>query len=572
LTAAVVLGIEDKETFPLIFLRENCADMAIGDAEIDDGYIAQARALLITGTHFSTEYIAGISNRALDRAHAHDVRTVLDIDYRPVLWGLTKRGDGETRYIASDTVTAHLQRMLPRFDLVIGTIEEFNIAGGRDDILQSLAEVRRHTGAVLVVKRGPIGCAVIDGAIPESLDAAFNGSGVQVEVLNVLGAGDAFSSGFLSGWVRGEDYDACVRYANACGALVVSRHGCAPAMPTRVELDYFLANAGRIPRPDQDATLTRLHRVTAPRTPRAEVLAFAFDHRNQFFDLALQAAAGEARIPRLKQLFVEAVAEVESARGLQGRIGILCDDRYGQDALNAATGRGWWIGRPVEWPGSNPVVFDRGRSIGTTLTAWPREHVVKCLVQFHPDDAIDNRLEQEAQIRALYDAVQASGHELLLEIIPPKSLPRGPDTVYRALKRLYNLEIFPEWWKLEPMDAAQWEAIDALIAERDPWCRGVVLLGLNAAVDTLAKGFRDARGSTTCRGFAVGRTVFQEPATKWLAGAIDDAGLRRAICTNFEALIDAWREARAPLTTAESWDACRAHVGPLALPRDGSRG
>lgn len=563
LTAAVVLGIEDKEKFPLIFLRENCADMAIGDAEIEESYIARSRALLITGTHFSTEYIAGISNLALDRAHAHDVRTVLDIDYRPVLWGLTKRGDGATRYIASDTVTAHLQRMLSRFDLVIGTIEEFNIAGGSDAILRALAEVRRHTNAVLVVKRGPMGCAVIDGPIPESLDAAFNGTGVRVEVLNVLGAGDAFSAGFLSGWVRGEDYGACVRYANACGALVVSRHGCAPAMPTRVELDYYIANAERIPRPDRDAALTRLHRVTVPRTPRDEVLAFAFDHRNPFFDLARQAGADEARISRLKELFVDAVADVESARGLRGRIGILCDDRYGQDALNAATGRGWWIGRPVELPGSNPVVFDRGRSIGTTLISWPPEHIVKCLVAFHPDDAIDNRLEQEAQIRALYDAVQASGHELLLEIVPPKSLPREADTVHRALKRLYNLGIFPEWWKLEPMDEAQWRDIDALIAKRDPYCRGVVLLGLNAGVDALAKAFRAARGSATCRGFAVGRTVFLEPSTRWLAGALGDAALRRAIRAKFEALIDAWQEARAPLSTAQSWSACRARVPRL---------
>ena len=558
LTAAVVLGIKDQDTFPLIFLRENCADMAIGEAEIEEAYIARSGALLITGTHFSTEYIAGISNRALDHAQAHDVRTVLDIDYRPVLWGLTKRGDGATRYIASDTVTAHLQRMLPRFDLVIGTIEEFAIAGGSDDILRALAEVSRHTKAVLVVKRGPLGCAVIDGEVPRSLDDAFSGTGVQVEVLNVLGAGDAFSAGFLSGWVRGEHYDACVRYANACGALVVSRHGCAPAMPTRVELDYFIANAERIPRPDRDAALTRLHRVSAPRTRRDEVLAFAFDHRNQFFELAQSAGADEARIPRLKQLFVETVSEVESSRGLRGRIGILCDDRYGQDALNAATGRGWWIGRPVELPGSNPVVFDRGRSIGTTLLSWPQEHVVKCLVQFHPDDAIDNRLEQEAQIRALYDAVQASGHELLLEIIPPKTLPCEPDTILRALKRLYNLGIFPEWWKLEPMDAAQWAKIDALIDERDPSCRGVVLLGLNADIDVLADAFRNARGSAACRGFAVGRTVFQEPSEKWLSGAIDDAALKRAIRTNFEALVDAWQEVRAPLTTAQSWDECRA--------------
>src|SRR5947207_3698479 len=544
LTGAVVLGIKDRDSFPLIFLRENCADMAIAEADVEEAYIATARALLITGTHLSTEYINRISSLALERARKNDVRTVLDIDYRPVLWGLTKRGDGETRYVRSDNVTAHLQRMLPQFDLVIGTIEEFNIAGGSTEIMTSLAAVRGVTRATLVVKRGPLGCAVIDGAIPRSLDQAFNGGGVEVEVLNVLGAGDAFSAGFLSGWVRGEDYDTCARYANACGALVVSRHGCAPAMPTRIELDYFLANAQSIPRPDQDATLTRLHRVTAPRTPRKELFVFAFDHRNQFFDWAQQAGADEARISRLKQLFVEAVAETETARGLSGRVGILCDDRYGQDALNAATGRGWWIGRPVELPGSNPVVFDRGRSIGTTLLPWPQEHVVKCLVQFHPDDAIDNRLEQEAQIKALYDSLQASGHELLLEIIPPKSLPRQPDTVHRALKRLYNLDIYPEWWKLEPMDAAQWRAIDALIGERDPYCRGVVLLGLNASADVLAAGFRDAAASATCRGFAVGRTIFQEPTKQWFAGTIDDAALRQTIRANFEGLIDAWRDAR----------------------------
>jgi 5-dehydro-2-deoxygluconokinase len=257
-------------------------------------------------------------------------------------------------------VTAHLQRILPKFDLVIGTIEEFNIAGGSTAIMSSLAAIRRVTQAVLVVKRGPLGCAVIDGAIPASLDEAFNGRGVDVAVLNVLGAGDAFSAGFLSGWVRGEDYDACTRYANACGALVVSRHGCAPAMPTRVELDHFIANADRIPRPDQDATLTRLHRVTAPRTPRPEVLAFAFDHRTQLFELAREAGADESRIPRLKALFVDAVEAVERNTGLRGRIGLLCDDHYGQDALNAATGRGWWIGRPVELPGSRPLEFERG--------------------------------------------------------------------------------------------------------------------------------------------------------------------------------------------------------------------
>jgi 5-dehydro-2-deoxygluconokinase len=544
LTAAVVLGIKDKDTFPLIFLRENCADMAITESDVEERYIARSKALLITGTHFSTEHVDRISHLALEHARRNNVRTVLDIDYRPVLWGLTKRGDGETRFVQSEGVTAHLQRILPRFDLVIGTIEEFNIAGGSTEIIASLNAVRRVTNAVLVVKRGALGCAVIEGSIPGTLDEAFNGRGVNVEVLNVLGAGDAFSAGFLSGWVKGEDYDASARYANACGALVVSRHGCAPAMPTRIELDYYLANATAIPRPDQDAMLNRLHRVTAPRARRHELYIFAFDHRNQFFELAQQANAEEVRLKKLKQLFVDAVAATEAERKLSGRVGILCDDRYGQDALNAATGRGWWMGRPVETPGSQPVVFDRGRSIGSALIAWPAEHVVKCLVQFHPDDAIEVRLENEAQIAALYEAVQTSGHELLLEIIPSRTHASSEDAVLRAMKRLYNLGIFPEWWKVAPMSREQWQAIDALIAERDPHCRGVVVLGLGASVDELKSGFREASHSATCKGFAVGRTIFHGPARAWLAGDIDDAKLIADVRATYESLINAWQSAR----------------------------
>jgi len=548
LTALVLLGLKDRDTFPLIFYRENCADMAVDEADFDEAYIASSKALLITGTHFSTEQVNRTSRRALEYARKNDVRTVLDIDYRPVLWGLTAKADGETRFVANESVSAHIQGILPLFDLVIGTEEEFRIAGGKDTLIESLAQVRKVTSATLVVKRGPLGCQIIDGDVPASLDDAPIQGGVEVEVLNVLGAGDAFASGFLSGWLRDQPLEACARAANASGALVVSRHGCAPAMPTPAELDYFLreakADPARMRRPDRDATLARLHRVTPARKTYDEVLGFAFDHRNQFFELAQQTGADLSRISKLKSLFVEAVKQTEQSLGLQGKIAVLIDDRYGQDALNEATGRGWWIGRPVELPGSVPLVFDHGRSIGTTLTSWPREHVVKCLVQFHPDEPIEQRLEQEAQLRALYDAVQESGHELLLEVIPPKHLPGGPDIVYRALKRLYNIGLYPEWWKLEPMEASQWQAVDALIEERDPYCRGVVLLGLSAPVDQMIEGFRAAAQSRTCKGFTVGRTIHYEPSQAWLAGQIGDEELIARVRRTFETLIQSWRENR----------------------------
>ena len=335
----------------------------------------------------------------------------------------------------------------------------------------------------------------------------------------------------------------------ACGGLVVSRHACAPAMPTLAELDYLFSSPVPITRPDQDVVLQRLHQVSVPRKEWKQLFIFAFDHRGQLVELAQKAGRDLSCIGQLKQLFIQAVERVEAdlaKRGIQADVGLLADQRFGQDALNAATGRDWWIARPVEVQGSRPLAFEHGRSVGSNLVAWPKEQIIKCLVQYHPDDEPMLRLEQEAQLMGLYQASQASGHELLLEVIPPKDHPSThPDVIYRSLKRLYNLGIYPAWWKIETQPAEVWEKLDALIQERDPYCRGVVLLGLNAPAETLAAGFREASKSMTCRGFAVGRTIFHEPSRAWLQGEIDDAGLISRVQSTFGFLIESWREARA---------------------------
>ncbi len=548
LTAMVLLGLKDRETFPLVFYRENCADMALRAEDIDEAFIASSKALLITGTHFSTDGVYRASLQALDYAQKHGVKRVLDIDYRPVLWGLAGKADGETRFVADHQVSQHVQSILPRFDLIVGTEEEFLIAGGSEDLLTALRTVRSLSAATLVVKLGPQGCTVIHGEIPQRLEEGAIYPGVRVEVLNVLGAGDAFMSGFLSGWLEDASDERCCQLANACGGLVVSRHACAPAMPTRAELDYLFSSPVPITRPDQDPVLQRLHQVSVPRKAWKQLFVFAFDHRGQLVELAQQGGRDPTRISVLKQLFIQAVERVEQLlreQGVAADVGLLADQRFGQDALNAATGRGWWVARPVEVQGSRPLAFEHGRSVGSNLIAWPQEQIIKCLVQYHPDDEPLLRLEQEAQIRGLYQASQVSGHELLLEIIPPKDLPGAhPEVLYRSLKRLYNLGIYPAWWKIEAQSAEEWQKLDELIQERDPYCRGVVLLGLNASAECLAEGFRQAANSQTCRGFAVGRTIFQEPSRGWLAGEIDDETLIRQVQGTFEQLINAWRSAR----------------------------
>jgi 5-dehydro-2-deoxygluconokinase len=543
LTGLVLLGLKDRDTFPLLFVRENCADMAIDAALIREDFIAGCRALLITGTHLSTPTVRAASLAALGHAGKHGAVRVLDIDYRPVLWGLTQRGEGAQRFVADAAVTARLQAVLPQFDLLIGTEEEFLIAGGvAGDLLASLRAVRAVSTAALVVKLGPKGCCFIEGEIPARLDDAPTALGERIEVMNVLGAGDAFAAGLMTGFLNGEDFHGAAKIANACGAIVVSRHACAPAMPTPAELAHWFSGQ-RLPQVDADPLLAHLHRATAARPAWPELNVMAFDHRSQFEAMAREAGAPLARIPVLKALLLRGAEQTERALSLQGQLGVLIDGRYGSDPLCAATGRGWWVGRPVERPGSRPLAFDGTRSLGSLLLTWPREQVVKCLVSYHPDDEATLRVAQEERLLELWEATRASGHELLLEVIPPALVDKPGDdaAVLRAVKRFYNLGLKPDWWKLAPMARDSWAQLAALIAERDPQCRGAVILGLNQPLDALAAAFAQA-AHPIVKGFMVGRTIWGDASRAWLRGEIDDAALIAQTAERFAHLVQAWRQ------------------------------
>ena len=112
LTALVFLGIRDRDTFPLVFYRDRCADMAIDVDDVDPALIASAGALLLSGTHLSQPGTRAACERAAALARAAGARVVLDIDYRPVLWGLTAPGLGEQRYVESARVSEELQRIV----------------------------------------------------------------------------------------------------------------------------------------------------------------------------------------------------------------------------------------------------------------------------------------------------------------------------------------------------------------------------------------------------------------------------------------------------------------------------
>lgn len=255
LTGLVLLGIKPPHEFPLMFYRTDCADMQIKPQQISQSVLEQAKAILITGTGLSTDTMLQTTEEVVQCARKAETSVVLDLDYRPVLWGLTALGDGETRYRHSQKVSKIYQRILSVCDLIVGTEEEICIAGGCEEVYDALEKIRELTQAPVVIKRGEKGCEVHFANSSQCLQS----KPFPVEVLNVLGAGDGFMAGLLSALLQGKSWEVATTYANASGALVVTRHGCAPAIPYKEELDYFIQHFDDDPQIWKSAYLLHLH-------------------------------------------------------------------------------------------------------------------------------------------------------------------------------------------------------------------------------------------------------------------------------------------------------------------------
>jgi 5-dehydro-2-deoxygluconokinase len=543
LSALVILGIQDEDQFPLIFYREDCADMALCEADIDEDLIASSRALLLSGTHLSTPTVAAASRKAIALAKKHDTKVVLDIDYRPNLWGLAGHGDGESRFIADANVSQHVQSFLPDIDLIVGTEEEFHIAAGCEDSLEALAIVRAMSMATLVCKRGAQGCRVFEGDIKGWLSGS-EGPGFKVEVYNVLGAGDAFMSGLLRGWLGGEDWPTSCAYANACGAFAVSRHGCAPAVPSWQELEYFLEHGSEHHALRFDPVLSHIHRTTNRRNQHERLVAFAIDHRHQFTSWAQAAGKTPAHIDQFKQLAVQAAVQ---EAGQDSGFGMLVDDRTGRSALHQITSTKAWVGRPIESSGVFPLRLEAEGDIVQHLFDWPLNQTVKVLCPYRLDDDAATRQHHEELMVRLDQACRFTGHQWLLEIITARD-DNTPafEQVAPIMQHFYKLGVKPDWWKLEPaLDHAYWRQVGEVIDAHDSHCQGVIVLGLNGTIEGISEAFNVASKQPWVKGFAIGRTLFAEAAQGWLQGHLDDVQAIELMATNYRLIIAAWDNAQA---------------------------
>ena len=343
-----------------------------------------------------------------------------------------------------------------------------------------------------------MGCVAFDGAIPERLDEGLQGPGLpgrgvqrarrrrRVHGRASCAAGCATSRSTL------------LRYANACGALVVSRHGCAPAMPSWTELQHFSTHGS----PTRAPARRRAARAPAPRHHAHAALAMSWrcwpstTASSSKRSRARHGADADASAP--SSSWSPPAARGYAAAGARrgAGAGVILDGASARTCCRRMTGSGWWIARPVELPGSRPLAFEAGDELCARAAQLARRACGQV-----PGDATTPTTSgagaaQLATLRDLQRACHAHRPRVLLEVIPPRDMPRDAATLARALAQIYAAGVKPDWWKLPPRDATRrGSAIADVIERNDPHCRGVLLLGLEASEDDLDGAFAPPRRS-----------------------------------------------------------------------------
>ncbi|AVG11239.1 5-dehydro-2-deoxygluconokinase [Paenibacillus larvae] len=229
ITGLAITEIKSPTDCSILMYRDNVADLLLKPDEVSEEYISQSKALLISGTALAASPSREAVFVALEYARKHNVFVFFDLDYRPYTWN----------NVAETSI--YYQLAAEKSDFIIGTQEEFDMmekfAGHQVNDKLTAEKWFQHHAKVVLIKHGS------EGSIAYTREGnAYRGGIFKTKVLKTFGAGDSYASAMIYGLMQGWELPRAMEYGSASAAIVISRHSCSEAMPTREELDSFIAN------------------------------------------------------------------------------------------------------------------------------------------------------------------------------------------------------------------------------------------------------------------------------------------------------------------------------------------
>lgn len=508
------IALQNASTKEKILYNENYANLSL--AELDLGVIAKSQALLITSDYFSNTNNALVLQKALKLAKKNQTKVIFLIE--------------KPDYQSLDPFLSHC-------DLLLGSESDYQLLTGFPDTGKALTQLRTLTSATLVMLRSP-SCHIYTHAIPKD----WQNSPSFHKAAQAIEQKEAFISGFLEGCLRKKSLEKCCEQALACETLAKLKNGLNTNLPSLETLTLYLADQQKIvSQPAKTAYFSHIYYATTLYTQPNLLQIFSLGYHHQWIKMANLSGSTENSIPLVKNLIVQGLQAVDYANQMAG---VILDDYSSHSQQDLQGSPLHFLARTIEMPEAIPLQFNTHSEITDithTLRFWPKTHIVKVSVLYHPDDHFALRVQQENTLKLLHSACRASGHQLLIEITPHLSNLNTASTMAHIMSRFYECGIYPDWWQIHaPRDQRSWDSIHHTLEKNDPYCQGVLVYAPLASLEQLSPIFQLASEQKYCRGFIAGRGILHQPLEQWFTHKITDESFIHLVTTQFQQAMLLW--------------------------------
>lgn len=478
---------------------------SLADNALSDTFLTKSRALLILSACLKDKAINPSMYKAIKQAKEDQVKIILLLD-------------------EDVTLTNNFDDLLVLCDVIIGRELEYINLVKSEDIDSALQVLAKRCSSLLVVKQGQ-SCYVPS-------QCHHRGFNIEATKANISISG----LGFIAAWLQEKTIEQCCEQANACETLMSLNM----ESPSLDALSYFLDHQNQVvARSIQSAFFANLCYSSVQKRLKKPLFLLNLGDQKLWQKMAEPYNAKEDTINLAKQFMNEAISQ-----GFENQncAGIIFEDETTFDN-KAWSSKLSWMARSLEKPGETPLQFRTESELSSTLALWPKHHVAKVSVTYHPDDRYSLRGQQEVLLAQLHQACRFTKHGLLIDLLMPMNSLITAKTHSHIMQRFYELGIYPDYWQMAiPRDQRSWENIYSVIQESAPFCQGLFINAAAAPVPQLPTLIEIAGKEKICQGLVVGRTLFQQTVEQWFAKKIDDTMFVQILSDTFRETANLWYE------------------------------